>query len=136
MHRTPQDFAHLVIAHNGKCAARLAKSPGGDAIAPVQRLLEVKFGSRLRSDPPRQMQLCSLFALSVVLDHPLPPGPATTLEGAFVEGVSELSWVANNGAKLSQAGYSNPEHRSAWMLISSPSFAEQNKARLIVHPCA
>ena len=119
------DFGHLVVAHNGKCAARLAKSPG-DAIAPVQQLLEVKFGSTLRSDPPKQMQLCSLFALLVVHDQPLPP-QAAAFEGAFVEGVPELSWVANNGAKLQIPNYTDAAQRSAWTLISSPQFAERNK---------
>ncbi len=90
----------------------------------MQKLLEVKFGSTLRSDPPAQMQLCSLFALSIVLDHALPlPAAASALEGAFVEGVPELSWVADNGAKLQQAGF----HGRAWTLISSPQFAERNK---------
>lgn len=123
-HNATQDFSHLVVAHNGKCAARLSKS-GGDAVAPVQRLLEVKFGSTLRSDPPRQMQLCSLFALLVVLDHPLPL--SAEFEGAFVEGVPELSWVANNGPKLHIPGYTDAGQRSAWTLISSPQFAERNK---------
>jgi hypothetical protein len=29
------DFDYLVIAHNGKCAARLMRSPG-DIVAPIQ----------------------------------------------------------------------------------------------------
>jgi hypothetical protein len=86
------DYEYLVIAHNGKCAARLMKSPG-EAVAPIQvsvcmaarecvrdskranvtrplhatmntgdskrpqKLLEVRFGARLRSLPPKQMQV-------------------------------------------------------------------------------
>jgi hypothetical protein len=72
------------------------------------------------------MQLCSLFALIFALDQPLPP-QAAAVEGAFVEGVPELSWVANNGPKLHIPGYTDAGQRSAWTLISSPQFAERNK---------
>lgn len=97
------DFDYLVIAHNGKCAARLMKSPG-ETVAPIQRLLEVRFGSRLKFDPPREMQLCSLWVLLAFFPEPLDLVRPLPVEGAFVEGVPELSWISNNAAKLRQAG--------------------------------
>ncbi len=121
-------FEYLVIAHNGKCAARLAKS-AGEALAPVARLLETKFGASLRGGgAPRYMQLCSLFVLMVVLDEPVFLPGGERFEGAFVEGVSELSWVAEQGAKMGQdLGGGREGGRTAWVLVSSPGFAEQHK---------
>jgi len=123
------DFDYLVVAHNGKCAARLMKS-AGPALAPVARLLETKFGANLRGgSTPRFMQLCSLYVLMVVLDGPVPL-PTPNLEGAFVEGVPALSWVADQGAKLGQNVEKGPENegtRRAWVIVSSPTFAEEHK---------
>ena len=110
------DVEYLVIAHSGKCAARLMKSPG-EAVAPVQKYLETKFGARLRQNPPQQMQLCSLWMLMAIFDEPL--FATTTLmpnfEGAFVEGVPDLSWIANNGQKLHQPGYEDGK-KSSWTI--------------------
>ncbi|GAB5030614.1 fad nad-binding oxidoreductase family protein [Nannochloropsis oceanica] len=121
-------FEYLVIAHNGKCAARLAKS-AGEALAPVARLLETKFGASIRGgNTPRYMQLCSLFVLMVVLDEPVSLPGRERFEGAFVEGVSELSWVAEQGGKMGQdLGGGTEGGRAAWVLVSSPGFAEQHK---------
>ena len=122
------DFEYLVISHNGKCAARLAKS-AGEALAPVARLLETKFGADLRGGGmPRYMQLCTLYVLMVVLDQPVSLPNKEKFEGAFIEKVSELSWVAEQGGKIGQdLGGGGEGGRTAWALVSSPGFAEQHK---------
>jgi hypothetical protein len=50
--------------------------------------------------------------------------------GAFVQGSSVLSWVANNTAKL---GLQHPEpypQMQCWTLISTNTYGQANKVRL------
>lgn len=83
----------------------------------TQKYLETRFGARLRQNPPPQMQLCSLWVLMAVFDEPIPmPSTMTAaFEGAFVEGVPELSWIANNGLKLRLSGFEDGK-KSAWTI--------------------
>jgi hypothetical protein len=65
---------------------------------------------------PGPRQLCSMWVLLAWFDAPLPP--SATLEGAFVEGVPELSWVANNVPKLKQEALAGSG--GAWTIGEDP----------------
>lgn len=86
------------------------------------------------------MTLCSLWVLMVAFDGSL----GLPFEGAFVEGVPELSWVANNTAKLAMPNHSSSPSASGpvsasrssssassslecWTIISSREFGSQHK---------
>ncbi|KIY93368.1 hypothetical protein MNEG_14594 [Monoraphidium neglectum] len=103
-------FDAVVIAHNGKCANRLAAPSGAPLVA--QQLMRLK--------------LNSIWAVMVALQEPLeaPNG----LEGAFVTGqpAKHLSWVANNTAKL---GLRHPGHPGlqCWTLLSTETYGRENK---------
>lgn len=49
-------------------------------------------------------------------------------EGAFVKGAPELSWVANNSAKLSEGRAAEPDAPECWTVISSRAFGTEHKA--------
>lgn len=62
-------MVHLALPKlNPTCT--ILQSPG-EVVAPIQRLLEVRFGSRLRADPPKEMQLCSMWVLLAFFPEPL-----------------------------------------------------------------
>jgi hypothetical protein len=67
------------------------------------------------------MQMCSVWVLMVAFPTPL----GLPYEGAFVEGVPELSWAANNSAKLGAGGGG----LECWTIISSREFGAQHKVR-------
>ncbi|XP_021345828.1 uncharacterized protein LOC110445489 isoform X2 [Mizuhopecten yessoensis] len=108
-------YDYLVIAHNGKCADRLMSSAG---VPNVHRLLQVRFTPRLDIKDKR-MQLSSLWMLMVAF----PKSLSLPYEGAHVED-KELSWVANNTAKLSRDKMSVME---CWTLFSTKEYASANK---------
>ena len=75
-------FDHVVIAHNGKCANQLLSTAGVPQVA-------------------AQMAKLRLSAVWVALvAFAAPVATVDGWEGAFVDGSSVLSWVANNSAKL------------------------------------
>ncbi|XP_047943617.1 renalase [Salvia hispanica] len=104
-------FDVIVIAHNGKCANRLLASSGLPLIARQMKRLD----------------LSSIWALLAAFEDPLPvPSTASgiPLEGAFVEGIDSLSWMANNTTKLFGSQTSRPH---CWTFFSTAAFGKQNK---------
>ncbi|XP_021742198.1 uncharacterized protein LOC110708380 isoform X1 [Chenopodium quinoa] len=98
-------FDAIVIAHNGKCANRLLAHSGLPLIAKQMKRLD----------------LSSIWALLAAFDDPLPL--SSTFEGAFVNGIDALSWMANNSAKLS----STQIGPHCWTFFSTAAFGKQNK---------
>ncbi|PSC72920.1 hypothetical protein C2E20_4073 [Micractinium conductrix] len=97
-------FDAVVIAHNGKCANRLA-SPMG--VPQVHSQL-------------RRLKLSANWALLVAFAAPVAvPGG---LEGAFIQGSDVLSWAGNNSKKLGQAGGAE-----CWTLFSTQAYGSANK---------
>ncbi|KAI8462978.1 MAG: hypothetical protein J3K34DRAFT_527354 [Monoraphidium minutum] len=96
----------VVIAHNGKCANRLAAPTGAPLVA--RQLMRLK--------------LSALWALMVAFPEPLP----APFEGAFIAGSPVLSWAANNTAKL---GLEHPGHPGlqCWTLLSTGAYGRANK---------
>eukprot|EP00058_Branchiostoma_floridae_P010601 XP_002596089.1 hypothetical protein BRAFLDRAFT_118054 [Branchiostoma floridae] len=109
-------FDYLVIAHNGKCADRLMGSAGAPKI---HELLRVRFTPKL-IQKVQQMQLCSLWVLLVVF----PTSLKLPFEGAFVED-SDVTWVANNTAKLGQRAIG--DNSECWTIFSSRQFGAAHK---------
>ncbi|GAV74196.1 LOW QUALITY PROTEIN: NAD_binding_8 domain-containing protein, partial [Cephalotus follicularis] len=104
-------FDAIVIAHNGKCANRLLASSGLPLIARQMKRLE----------------LSSIWALLAAFEDPLPitDGPLRIpFEGAFVKGISSLSWMANNSMKL-LGPQSNGPH--CWTFFSTAAYGKSNK---------
>ncbi|KAL4432882.1 hypothetical protein ABPG77_008208 [Micractinium sp. CCAP 211/92] len=97
-------FDVVVIAHNGKCANRLAAPMGAPAVH-----------SQLK-----RLKLSANWALLVAFASPVPvPGG---MEGAFVRGSDVLAWAGNNSAKLGLAG--GPQ---CWTLFSTQEYGRANK---------
>jgi predicted NAD/FAD-dependent oxidoreductase len=111
-------FGAVVIAHNGKCAARLTQKSGIDG---VNRLLRTKFAPAAPRAGGGQLHLSSLWVLCVALRGM--PAPAREVEGAVVEGCETLSWVARTDAKRG-AGCGC---LSTWTLVSTRGFGSANK---------
>ncbi|XP_068108817.1 renalase-like isoform X2 [Hyperolius riggenbachi] len=105
-------FDYLVVAHNGKCAARLMADSGAPEI---HNLLKVKFGPVL-SPHTHVMQLCSLWVLLLALPHKM----ALSYDAAFVEH-SDISWIGNNTSKYSE------NQMECWTVISTKTFAANHK---------
>lgn len=107
-------FDAVVVAHNGKCADRLMSTSGA---ARIHALLKVSFGPSLPANA-RRMQLCSLFAMVVVLKEPL---PALGFDAAYVKD-STISWVCNTSAKTGAT-----TRQQSWTVVSTREFAASNK---------
>ncbi|KAM9327298.1 renalase-like [Gastrophryne carolinensis] len=105
-------FDYLVVAHNGKCAARLMADSGAPQI---HNLLKVKFGPVL-SPKTNLMQLCSLW----VLLFALPSRLQLNFDGAFVDH-PDLSWIGNNSSKY------NENELECWTVISTKAFGANHK---------
>ncbi|CAM8932070.1 unnamed protein product [Rhodiola kirilowii] len=100
------EFDAIVIAHNGKCANKLLSTSGLPLIAKQMKSLD----------------LSSIWALMAAFEDPLPtPVP---LDGAFVEGVDSLSWMANNTEKLLSSKNKGPH---CWTFFSTAAYAKRNK---------
>ncbi|XP_060083453.1 renalase-like [Ylistrum balloti] len=110
-------FDYLVIAHNGKCADRLMSDAG---VPKVHRLLQVRFTPRLDIKDKR-MQLSSLWMLMAAF----PKSLCLSYEGAHVED-PDISWVANNTAKLSQNKMS-VNGIECWTVFSTKEFGSAHK---------
>jgi len=110
-------FDYVVIAHNGKCAAKLTEHSGAPEI---NKLCQTRFASRANLKDNR-MTLSSMFVLIVAFESSL----KLNFEGAHVSDAN-ISWVANNSAKYgdSRMAGNSPE---CWTIISTTSLAEQNK---------
>jgi hypothetical protein len=118
-------FDYLVVAHNGKCADKLMKPAG---VPRTHKLLEVKFGARLRSPTQPVMQLNSLWVLMVVLPDSQPSG--AQFDGASVSGVPELAWAANNTSKYAPTTAKGGKTHAAgecWTLVSTAAFGQAHK---------
>lgn len=75
----------------------------------------------------QRLDLSSVWALLAAFEDPLPvPSTASEipLEGAFVEGIDSLSWMANNTTKLFGSQTSRPH---CWTFFSTAAFGKQNK---------
>ncbi|XP_033752830.1 renalase-like [Pecten maximus] len=110
-------YDYLVIAHNGKCADRLMSHAG---VPKIHRLLQVRFTPRLDTKDQR-MQLSSLWMLMVAF----PKSLCLPYEGAHVED-RDISWVANNTAKLSQTKTSM-NGVECWTVFSTKEFGSTHK---------
>jgi predicted NAD/FAD-dependent oxidoreductase len=128
------DFDYIVIAHNGKCAARLM-STAGAAVAPITQALTTKFAAVVRNSPPRNMHLCSLWVLMAQYE---PHSALTELywEGAFIRDSPDLSWVCDNTAKLQQQQASSSGGARSWVLVSSRAFGSAHKCPQEAVPAA
>ncbi|XP_075688529.1 renalase-like [Rhinoderma darwinii] len=106
-------FDYLVVAHNGKCAARLMADAG---VPQIHNLLKVKFGPVL-SPQTNVMQLCSLWVLLFALLRKI----EIDFDGAFVDH-SDISWIGNNTSK-----YSAENQMDCWTIISTKTFGANHK---------
>ncbi|XP_053384551.1 renalase-like [Mercenaria mercenaria] len=111
-------FDYLVIAHNGKCADKLMSSAGAPQ---VHRLTQVRFCHQPDLKDKR-MQLCSLWALLVSFPTPL----KLPFEGVHVED-TDISWMANNTAKLRDPSRQQTTSNECWTVFSTRQFGSRNK---------
>ena len=98
-------FDAVVIAHNGKCANRLASPMGVPLI--------YKTLTRLK--------LSANWVLMVAFNQSL----GAPMEGAFIKNSDILSWAANNTAKLRINSGNN--EIECWTLISTQKYGKANK---------
>jgi len=75
----------------------------------------------------QRLELSSIWALMAAFEEslPIPEGLGSSrLDGAFVEGVNSLSWMANNSSKLD-----NPEKDAphCWTFFSTAAYGKKNK---------
>ncbi|EFN58722.1 hypothetical protein CHLNCDRAFT_16675, partial [Chlorella variabilis] len=97
----------VVIAHNGKCANRLAAPMGVPAVA-----------AQLR-----RLRLAATWVLMAAFRSPVAvPGG---MEGAFIQGCQVLAWAGNNTAKLGPGG--GRDGVECWTLISTQGYGGTNK---------
>ena len=132
-------FDFVAIAHNGKCAARLASTatfPDGASAAPkLAASLQCAFGVRPTHELRRQRKLIlsSVWALMLAFDEPVAlPNGAAAMEGAHVVGSDVVAWCSNVTAKRrSAAGADDPAPGSrggeCWVVHSTPTYARDNK---------
>jgi predicted NAD/FAD-dependent oxidoreductase len=128
-------FDFVAVAHNGKCAARLAstaKFPDGTpAAASLERSLQCAFGVRPAWELKKQRKLIlsSVWALMVAFDEPLEfPDSSDLLEGAHVAGSDVIAWCSNVTAKRAHGGTSSSSVRpECWVIHSTPTYARDNK---------
>lgn len=126
-------FDFVAVAHNGKCAARLAgtarRPDGSGAAEKLTRSLQCAFGIRPRVDLDKQRKLIlsSVWALMFFVDQPLdvPSG----MEGAHVVGSDVVSWASNVTAKRRHGGggVAGEDEGECWVVHSTPQFARDNK---------
>ena len=132
-------FDFVAVAHNGKCAARLASTatfPDGASAAPkLAASLQCAFGVRPTHELRRQRKLIlsSVWALMLAFDEPVAlPNGAAAMEGAHVVGSDVVAWCSNVTAKRrSAAGADDPAPGSrggeCWVVHSTPTYARDNK---------
>lgn len=75
----------------------------------------------------QRLELSSIWALMAAFNEalPMPEGlHRQQLDGAFVEGVNAVSWMANNSQKLTLADKNAPH---CWTFFSTGAFGKKNK---------
>lgn len=75
----------------------------------------------------QRLELSSIWALMAAFEEalPIPEGVGgSRLDGAFVEGVSAVSWMANNSSKLDNADKDGPH---CWTFFSTAAYGKKNK---------
>jgi predicted NAD/FAD-dependent oxidoreductase len=118
-------FDAVVIAHNGKCANRLAAPMGSPLVA--RQLM--------------RLRLSAAWVAMLAFERPLGP-LGLSFEGAFVGGggggggngngapaasASVLAWAANNTAKLGLNNKADGAAAECWTLVSTDSYAQRRK---------
>lgn len=114
----------VALAHNGKCAERLSKGAGSQA---VHRLLRARFAPALDPAANDRLVLNSLYSLFVVL----PAGQLTlppTLSGARVLHSADLSFAVCHARKRPECARALGPDEEAWTVISSAAFGAKHKA--------
>lgn len=108
----------VVVAHNGKCAARLVASSKGSAGEPVERALQCAFGIRPRTQLEKQNRLIlsSIWSVGVAVKR---GGVSMPFEGAHVTGDDALAWCKKNPSTESDV--------EVWSLLSTAEFGKANK---------
>ena len=120
------EYDFVVIAHNGKCAHRLASTAKGldgrGACDKVTNALRCGFGVKPRADMEREnkLLLSSVWSVMVAFDGALEFG----FEGAHVVDGEPLSWVSNISAKR---GSDFADGRTRVVLQSTAEYARDNK---------
>ena len=120
------EYDFVVIAHNGKCAHRLASTAKGldgrGACDKVTNALRCGFGVKPRADMEREnkLLLSSVWSVMVAFDGALEFG----FEGAHVIDGEPLSWVSNISAKR---GGDFADGRTRVVLQSTAEYARDNK---------
>ena len=107
-------YDYIVIAHNGKCAAKLLSTAN---VEPLHRLLKVRFACQLNNSIP-QMQLCSLYVLCAIIPSEQVHS-SFKVDGAHLED-NVLSWIANNSTKYPH--FNKDNEYQCWTIISSKQF--------------
>jgi predicted NAD/FAD-dependent oxidoreductase len=131
-------FDFVAVAHNGKCAARLAStatSASGASAAPkLLASLQCAFGVRPSYELKKQRKLIlsSVWALMLVFDEPLAkklPAANKDMEGAHVVGSDVVAWCSNVTAKRRSAGAASLAAfgGECWVVHSTPTYARDNK---------
>jgi predicted NAD/FAD-dependent oxidoreductase len=110
----PLLFDAVVIAHNGKCANRLAAPMGSPLVA--QQLM--------------RLRLSAAWVAMLAFERSL----GLKFEGAFVDGSGELAWAGNNTKKLGLAATSGggdkadqQQQLECWTLVSTDAYAQRRK---------
>lgn len=120
------EYDFVVIAHNGKCAHRLASTAKGrdgrGACDKVTNALRCGFGVKPRVDMEREnkLLLSSVWSAMVAFDGAIDFG----FEGAHVVDGEPLSWVSNMSAKR---GGDFSDGRTRVVLQSTAEYARDNK---------
>jgi len=120
------EYDFVVIAHNGKCAHRLASTAKGldgrGACDKVTNALRCSFGVKPRADIEREnkLLLSSVWSAMVAFDGAIDFG----FEGAHVIDGEPLSWVSNISAKR---GGDFSDGCTRVVLQSTAEYARDNK---------
>ena len=115
-------YDFVVIAHNGKCAHRLASTAKDDGAGKLISSLTCAFGIRPSQEieQQRKLLLSSVWSVMIVLEGAHDFG----FEGAHVVGGDTLSWVSNITAKRGDA---NVTKVTKLVLQSTAEYARDNK---------
>ncbi len=131
------EFEAVVIAHNGKCANRLAAPSHAPAIA--RQLMQLRlsahwvcmvgFESPVKAPFEGESQMQKQ---PVSIPHTMNSSPCSLDSGAFIQGSDELSWACSNTRKmqLEMGGL------DVWTLISTREYGAANKVPQEAVPAA
>ena len=115
-------YDFVVIAHNGKCAHRLASTAKDDGAGKLISSLACAFGVRPSAEieQQRKLLLSSVWSVMIVFEGRHDFG----FEGAHVVGGEALSWISNITAKRGDAANST---QTRVVLQSTAEYARDNK---------